>query len=111
MEKETLYATRIAEHLARVNQYRRAAGQEQITLQMVSEGTGITYGSVLRYANLPQTAPNFAFVDKIRRYLNTYLPDAAQLPDGGYIYPMVPFETRRVPSMNTLARQAARQSV
>ena len=80
------YQTRITEHVDTVNRMLAQKKLPPLRMTDVARGADVPYSSLLRYANTKQTAPNYAFVDKVRLFLNGLLPRSEQFSDASYLY-------------------------
>jgi len=80
-EEEIKYTTRIAEHIRLASAARMLSGGEQVTIREVSEETNTPYQTVRSNMRAEIANPNYAVIDKIRRYLNQF----NRVPLAGYI--------------------------
>lgn len=80
------YRTRIEQHMLLASAARVSHGDNSITMRTISRALDIPYNTVRRYINDEHDNPNFAVVDAIRVWLNTFLSRRDQIDDTGYIY-------------------------
>lgn len=78
------YRTKIRKHIRMASSQLLKNGEEALTMQRVAAEAGVPYTTIRRYVNQELDNPNFAIVDRIRRYLNQFYT----MSDEGYIYPI-----------------------
>ncbi len=77
-----LYRTKIDEHIRQASSVLLLQGGDVVSMRRISIETGIPYNTVRRYVLQTLEGPNFAIVDRIRRYLNQW----AEMGEAGYVY-------------------------
>lgn len=81
---DTLYKTRIYEHLNRTSEHLKAHNKSAMTIVDLSIGAGVPYQTLRWYMNASIANPNYSVVDRVRRYLNNYY----EMGSEDYIYPI-----------------------